>query len=78
MYLQMQDTMWYMLAIQQGYIVAEVSMISKEYLNSWFKRYNGLHIVSALKIDFFVSVLCSTTNCICKWFHVPIWMDKGI
>ena len=34
MYLQMQNTMWYMLAIQQGYIVAEVSMISKEYLNS--------------------------------------------
>ena len=28
MYLQMQGLMWYMLAIQQGYIVAEVNMIS--------------------------------------------------
>ena len=39
MYIQMQDQMWYMLAIQQGYIVSEVSCIFMDTIKNLFKKY---------------------------------------
>ena len=39
MFVQMQDQMWYMLAIQQGYIVSEVSCIFMDTIKNLFKKY---------------------------------------